>query len=108
MTREPTTRRAWVKFQDGAASKSETTRPPNRGRPKRTCRSQSANRRGPFLGLCLGPCNGLRRKLEHCRFLTFEQGSQQNDLTVWKFQRIVMGVRVVPVDLPEDGRRVLD
>ena len=31
--------------------------------------------RDPFLGLRLGCGSGLRRKLEHCCFLTFEQVS---------------------------------
>ena len=64
--------------------------------------------RDPFLGLRLGCGSRLRRKLEHCRFLTFEQVSQQYCLPVWKFQRIMMCLRVVLVDLPEDGCRVID
>jgi hypothetical protein len=47
-------------------------------------------------------------ELEHCCFLTFEHVSEEHDLPVWKFQRIVMCSRVVLVDLPEDGSRVIN
>jgi hypothetical protein len=33
---------------------------------------------------------------------------QQHHQPVWEFQRIMMGSRVVLVDLPEDGRRMGD
>jgi len=39
--------------------------------------------------------------------LTFKQTSQQHNLTVWKLQRIMMGVRLIKVHLPEDGRGVI-
>ena len=66
------------------------------------------NRRGnPFLGFVSG-CNRLRWKLEHRRFLTLQQVIQQHHLPVGKFQRIMMGVWVVLVDLPKDGCRVID
>src|SRR5262245_20048070 len=69
---------------------------------------KSADVRDPFLGLRLGCGSGLCRKLEHCCFLTFEHVSEEHDLSVWKFQRIVMCSRVVLVDLPEDGSRVIN
>jgi len=69
---------------------------------------ESADVRDPFLGLRLGCGSGLCRKLEHCCFLTFKYVGQQHGLPVWKFQRIMMRMRVVLVDLPEDGRRVID
>jgi hypothetical protein len=62
----------------------------------------------PFLGLRLGCGSRLYRKLEHCCFLTFAHVSQAHDLAVRKFQRIMMHTRLVLVDLPEDGRRVID
>jgi hypothetical protein len=40
--------------------------------------------------------------------LPFHQVSQQHDLTIRKFQRIVMGVRAVYIDLPEDRGFVVD
>jgi len=40
--------------------------------------------------------------------LPFHQVSQQDDLTIRKFQRIVMGVRAVYIDLPEDRGLVVD
>src|SRR5262249_48635512 len=52
--------------------------------------------------------SGLCRKLEHCCFLTFEYVSEEHHLPVWKFQRIMMCSRLVLVDLPEDGSRVID
>ena len=36
--------------------------------------------------------------------MPFHQVSQQHDLTIRKFQRIVMGVRAVYIDLPERSR----
>ena len=51
---------------------------------------ESADVCDPFLGLCLGCGNRLCRKLEHCCFLTFKHVSQSHDLSIWKFQRIVM------------------
>jgi hypothetical protein len=50
----------------------------------------------------------LRRKLEHRCFLTFKQVGQQHHLALRKFQRIVMRSRVVLVDLPKDGCRVIE
>lgn len=69
---------------------------------------ESADVRDPFLSLRLGCGSGLCRKLEHCCFLTFEHVSEEHHLPVWKFQRIMMCSRVVLVDLPEDGSRVID
>jgi hypothetical protein len=69
---------------------------------------KSADVRDPFLGLRLGGGSGLCRKLEHRCFLTFEHVSEEHHLPVWKFQRIMMCSRVVFVDLPEDGSRVID
>ena len=62
----------------------------------------------PFLGLGFGCGSRLCWKLEHCCFLTFKYVSQQHGLPVWKFQRIMMCSRVVLVDLPEDGRCMID
>jgi hypothetical protein len=64
--------------------------------------------RNPFLGLYIRCCDGLRRKLEHLCFLTFQQSSQHYQLPIGKFQGIMMCSRVVLVDLPKDGRRVFD
>jgi hypothetical protein len=64
--------------------------------------------RDPFLGLRLGRSSGLCRKLKHYCFLTFEQVSEEHELPVRQFQCIMMRVRVVLVDLPEDGRSVID
>ena len=76
-------------------------------RPKETvCKSTDVS--NPFLGFYFRRCNRLRRKLEHRCFLTLQQVSQQHHLPVWKFQRIMMRVWVVLVDLPKDGRRVID
>ena len=80
----------------------------NEGGPNTRAACESADVRHPFLGLCLGCGSGLRRKLEHCCFLTFNQVSQEHDLPVWKLQRIMMRSRLILVDLPEDGRRVID
>jgi hypothetical protein len=50
----------------------------------------------------------LGGKLKHGRFLTFKDECQQHHISVWKFQRVVMGSRVVLVDLPEDGRLLVE
>jgi hypothetical protein len=62
----------------------------------------------PFLGLRLGCGSRLGRKLEHCCFLIFNHVCQEHDLPIWKFQRIMMGSRNVLIDLPKDGRRVIE
>ena len=69
---------------------------------------QSTDVRNPFLGFYFGRCNRLRRKLEHRCFLTLQQVSQEYHLPIGKFQRIMMGSRVVLIDLPKDGRRVIE
>jgi hypothetical protein len=40
--------------------------------------------------------------------LTFSHTCQERDLTVWKFQRIVMSRDLFLVDLPKDRRLVPD
>ena len=76
-------------------------------RPKETvCKSTDV--RNPFLGFDFRRCNRLRRKLKHRCFLTLQQVSQQHHLPVRKFQRIMMSSRVVLVDLPKDGCRVIE
>src|ERR1700730_12548209 len=76
-------------------------------RPKETlCNSPDVW--NPFLDFYFSRGNRLRRKLEHRCFLTFNQVGQQHHLAVRKFQRIVMRSRVVLVDLPKDGRRVIE
>src|SRR6266852_2783275 len=64
--------------------------------------------RDPFLVLRLGRGSRLRRKLEHCCLLTFNQVGQEHALAIWKLQRVVMRARLLLVDLPEDGYRVID
>ena len=76
-------------------------------RPKETvCKSTDV--RNPFLGFYFRRGNRLRRKLKHRCFLTLKQISQQHHLPIRKFQSIMMRSRVVLVDLPEDGRRVIE
>jgi hypothetical protein len=81
---------------------------PIEGGPYTHTARESADVRDPFLGLCLGCGSGLCRKLKYCCFLTFKHVSQAHDLAVRKFQRVMMCSRIVLVDLPEDGRRVID
>ena len=49
---------------------------------------------------------GLRRKLQHDRALAFAKMREQHDLSVGKFQRIMVRARLVHVHLPESGDRV--
>ena len=46
---------------------------------------------------------GLRRKLQHDRALAFAKMREQHDLSVGKFQRIMVRARLVHVHLPESG-----
>src|SRR3984893_4305937 len=69
---------------------------------------ESADVCDPFLGLCLGCGSRLCWKLEHRCFLPFKHVRQEHDLPIWKLQRIMMGSRVVLIDLPEDRRRMGD
>ena len=101
-------RRAVVEPFRQARPWTQATRLPNRGRPRRSCETESAGQRDPFLGRRFRCSSRLCRKLEHCCLLIFKQVSQEHDLPVWKFQRIMMCVRVVLVDLPEERRRVID
>jgi hypothetical protein len=50
----------------------------------------------------------LRRKLEHRCYLALQQVSQQHHPAIREFQRIVMRVQVVLIDLSKDGCRVID
>jgi hypothetical protein len=60
--------------------------------------------------LCLSLRCGswVSRKLEHCCFLTRNQVSQQHNLTVRKFERVMMCVPDIVLDLPEDRCGVVD
>jgi hypothetical protein len=53
-------------------------------------------------------CSSLCRKLQHGRFLALAKLGQEDDLAVREFQRIVMDVRRLLVDLAEDRRVVFD
>src|ERR1700738_622758 len=68
----------------------------------------SADVRDPFLSLNFGCGSRLCWKLQHRRFLPFKHVRQEHDLPIWKFQRIMVGSRVVLIDLPEDRRRMGD
>jgi hypothetical protein len=46
--------------------------------------------------------------LKNRSVLTLAQQRQEDDLAVWKFQRIVMGGDLFFVDLPKDCRLVID
>src|SRR3984893_2203738 len=78
------------------------------GGPNTLAGCESADVRDPLLSLCLGCGNRLCWKLEHRCFLPFKHVRQEHDLPVWKLQRIMMGSRVVLIDLPEDRRRMGD
>src|ERR1700738_4829380 len=78
------------------------------GGPNTLAGGESADVRDPLLSLCLGCGSRLCWKLEHRCFLPFKHVRQEHDLPVWKLQRIMMGSRVVLIDLPEDRRRMGD
>jgi hypothetical protein len=79
----------------------------SRKRPKETF-ANSTDVWNPFLGFDFGRGNWLRRELEHRCFPALEPVSQQHHSPVRKFQGIMMGSRVVLIDLPKDGRRVIE
>src|SRR3984893_15739345 len=68
----------------------------------------SADVRDPFLSLNFGCGSRLCWKLQHRCFLPFKHVRQEHDLPIWKFQRIMVGSRVVLIDLPEDRCRMGD
>ena len=83
-------------------------RPPPAGSGLKKPFATSTDVWNPFLGFDFGRGNWLRRELEHRCFLALEQVSQQHHSPVRKFQGIMMGSRVVLIDLPKDGRRVIE
>src|ERR1700738_4239364 len=83
-------------------------RPPPAGSGLKKPFATSTDVWNPFLGFDFGRGNWLRRELEHRCFLALEQVSQQHHSPVRKFQRIMMGSRVVLIDLPKDGRPVIE
>ena len=50
----------------------------------------------------------MSRKLKHCCCLTFRQVRQKLNVPVGKFQCVMVCARLAFVDLPKDGRGVLD
>jgi hypothetical protein len=62
----------------------------------------------PFLSLRLDGVGWLGWKLKHCRCLTFRQVRQKLNVPIREFQRIVVRAWLAFVDLPKDGRSVLD
>src|SRR5215472_6211609 len=71
-------------------------------------RDRSTHKCDPPLGFNLDCSRWLRRQLKNCSFLTFLYTVQERDLTVWKFQRIMMSRDLFLVDLPKDRRLVPD
>jgi hypothetical protein len=69
---------------------------------------QATHKCDPPLRFNLSRSPWLCWQLENCSFLTFAQTCQEHDLTIWKFQRIVMSGDFVFVDLPKDRRLMLD
>jgi hypothetical protein len=68
--------------------------------------ARSANVLRALLLLYFEFCRRLRGKLEYGCFLALAQMGQENDSPVWKFERIVMHVGNVFIDLSEDCGRV--
>jgi hypothetical protein len=62
----------------------------------------------PPLGFGLNDSLWLRWQLKNRGLLTLTQACQEHDLTVWKFQCIVMSDDPVFVDLPKDRYLMLD
>jgi hypothetical protein len=62
--------------------------------------------RRAFLGLRV--IAGRRRQLQHRGALAGRQPRHHDDLAAWEFERVMMDVGVIHVDLPESGNFVLD
>ena len=60
------------------------------------------------MGICFNSSLRFRRQLKNCSLLAFTYTRQEHDLTVRKFQRIVMSGNPIFVDLPKDRRFILD
>src|SRR5260370_32164809 len=74
-----------------------------------TCwRDQSAYKCDPLLSFALNRSAWLRRQLKNCSLLAFSHTCQEHDLTVRKFQRIMVSGDLLFIDLPKDRRLVLD
>ena len=71
-------------------------------------RNQSAHKCDPLLSFNLDCSRWLHRQLKNCSLLTFSHTGQERNLTVWKFQRIMMSRDLFLVDLPKDRRLVPD
>jgi hypothetical protein len=67
----------------------------------------SAHVRCTLLVLKLARRLWLRRQLKHRSLLSLAEERQEYDLTIWKFQSIVMRGDPLLVDLAKDRRRVL-
>jgi hypothetical protein len=63
---------------------------------------RSAGEYRPFLCACLGFVGRLGRQLQDCRFLAFTQECEKEGLSVRQFERIVMHVWLLSIDLAED------
>ena len=78
------------------------------GHPVRFCCEQSARVGCPLLSRSFNGGLWLRRQLKNRRLLPLAQARQEYDLTVRKFERIVMRRYFFLVDLPKDRRLVTD
>jgi hypothetical protein len=76
-------------------------------RKKAPCEG-SADVDRPLLSYRLGGSVWLGGQLKNRSLLTLTNECQQQDLAVWKFQRIVMRHRLFFVDLPKDGCRAIE
>jgi hypothetical protein len=80
---------------------------PIEGQPKACGNAVLPDQYERLLCLDLSWGSWFGRKLEHCCLLTFEQASQEHNLTFRKLQRIVMCILIILVDLPEDSCGVI-
>src|SRR3954451_7314843 len=80
---------------------------PIEGQPKACGNAVLADQYERLLCLHLSCGSWFGWKLEHCCLLTFNQASQEHNLTVRKLQCIMMCTRIKFVYLPEDSCGVL-
>jgi len=65
--------------------------------------TQSGNLESGLLLFCHACAVRGRRELQHSQGLPFAQAGDLNDPSVREFQRVVMGIGLVQIDLPEPG-----
>jgi hypothetical protein len=100
----------WEKYRmrKGFLRREQTHRPPEGGRAGQNRQPLSADVSDTFLFARLFPSRGFGGQLQNACCLTFTQQGQKHDAPIGKFERVVVGGRLVLVNLSKDGRPMAD